>query len=86
MLDITVPKIGLQRPRVVSSIGESVAASVPEHVGVGLKLQLGLGPCSLDHAGKTSRGEGRSPFRGENERRLGSLLAPEPSQGAQFVP
>jgi hypothetical protein len=40
MLDITVSEIGLQRPRVVSSIGESVAASMPEHVRVGLEPQL----------------------------------------------
>jgi hypothetical protein len=86
MLDIAMPEVGLQRPRVVSPVGERVAACAPEHVRVVFEPQLRFGACTLDRAGKPRRGERRSALRGENERRLGLLLALEPPQGAQLVP
>jgi hypothetical protein len=70
----------------MSPVGERVAACVPEHMRVGLKSELGLRARPLDHAGKPSRGEGRSPFRCEDEGRLRLLLTLEPPQSAQFVP
>jgi hypothetical protein len=41
VLDVAVPKVGLQCPRVMSPVGERVATGVPEHVGVGLEPELG---------------------------------------------
>ena len=81
MLDVAVTEV-LQRSRVVASVGEGVAAGVPQHVRMGFEPQLRFGPCALDHAGKPRRGERRSPLRGEHERRLGLLFALEPPQGA----
>jgi hypothetical protein len=40
----------LQRPGVVAPVGQGVAASVPQHVGMGLEAELRLKPCPLDHA------------------------------------
>jgi hypothetical protein len=34
VLDVLVPHPGLDRPRIVASVSQSVAASVPEHMGV----------------------------------------------------
>ena len=38
----------------------------PQHVRVDFEPEFGLGACTLDDAGKPSRGEGRSPFRRED--------------------
>lgn len=62
MLNIAMAKIGLERAGVVALVGESVAAGVPQHVGVHLEAQLDLGPYSLDHASEPGRAEGRSPL------------------------
>ena len=86
MLDIAVPEKGLQRSRVVAAVCERVAAGVPQHVRVDLESELGCRACSLDHPSEASGGKRRATFGGENERRLWLLLAPEPTQGAQFVP
>jgi hypothetical protein len=63
VLDVTVPKVGLQRSRVVSPVGEGIAAGVPEHLEVRLKPELGLRPGAFDHAGEPSRGEGLTLLR-----------------------
>lgn len=76
----------MQGARVVPLVSQGVAAGVPEHVRVSLEAQLSLSPCSLDHAGKPSGAEGRSPFGREHERRLGLLLALKSPQRPQFVP
>jgi hypothetical protein len=34
VLDVFVPEIGLQRPRVVPTVGQRIAASVPKHMAV----------------------------------------------------
>jgi hypothetical protein len=43
VLDIAVPKVGLDRPRIVAVVGELVAAGVAQHVGVRLDAEVGLG-------------------------------------------
>ena len=67
------------------SVRQRVAAGVPEHVRVRLKAKLGLDACPLDHAGEAGGRERRAAFRGEDEGRLGLLLALKPPQGAQFI-
>jgi hypothetical protein len=52
----------------VSLVGQRVAASVPQHVRMGLEAELGLGPRPLNHPGKPSGSERRGPLRGEDER------------------
>jgi hypothetical protein len=42
-------KVGLQRASVVPSVGQGIAASVPEHVSVDLDPQLRRTPSTLDH-------------------------------------
>jgi hypothetical protein len=51
VLDILVTEISVQRPRIVPSVGEGIAAGVSEHVRVRLEAELRLDP--------------RSPGRGE---------------------
>jgi hypothetical protein len=63
MLDVAVPEVRLQCPRIVSLVGQSVAASVPEHVRMDLKGKLGLPTRSLDHAGEPCSAEGCSALR-----------------------
>ena len=55
ILDIAMPEIRLDRTRVVPIVGELVAASMAEHVGVRLDTQVGRGGCPLDQAGETGR-------------------------------
>src|SRR5262245_53997008 len=42
VLNVLVPEVSLQRPGIVPFIGQSKAAGVPEHVGMGRKTKLGL--------------------------------------------
>ena len=42
MLNVAAAEVGLHRPRLVSSVGQYVTASVPEHVWVHLEVKLGL--------------------------------------------
>jgi hypothetical protein len=50
MLDVTVSEIRLQRPLVMASVGQGVATSMPQHVGIGLKAQLGVKARSIIRA------------------------------------
>jgi hypothetical protein len=42
ILNVAMPEVGLDRPRIVTFVGELVAAGAAEHVGVGLNAQDGL--------------------------------------------
>src|SRR5215469_17712884 len=66
VLDVAVTEISLQRTGVVSPVGQCVAASMPQHVGVRLKAKLGLDPDPLHHPGKAGSGERRPTLRGEH--------------------
>ena len=85
MLNILVPEVGLQRARVVALIRQLVAASMAQHVRMGLEAELRLNPGPLDHAGEPGGAERRTTLGREHEWRLRVLLALEPPQGAQFV-
>jgi hypothetical protein len=54
-LNIAVPQVSLQRPRVDAVIGELVAAGVAQHVGVRLDAELGRERRTLDHAAESRR-------------------------------
>jgi hypothetical protein len=43
ILYVAMPHVGLDRPRVVTIVGELVAAGMTEHVSVGLDFQVGSG-------------------------------------------
>jgi hypothetical protein len=68
MLNVAVPKVRLQCPRVVPLVRQGITASVPNHVRVRLEAQLGLPARALDHAGETSGAERCPTFRGEPAR------------------
>ena len=55
ILNVAMPKVGLDRPRIVSVVGELIAAGMPKHVGVGFDALVGVYGCSLDHAGEPWR-------------------------------
>jgi hypothetical protein len=42
VLDVFVSEVGLQRPGVVSPVGQRIAAGVPEHVDVNLEWKTAL--------------------------------------------
>jgi hypothetical protein len=75
MLNIAVPKVSLQRPRIVSLVSQRVAAGVAQHVRVCLEPKLGHDPRPLDHAGKAGRAERRPALGGEDEGALRLLRA-----------
>ena len=60
MLDVAVPEVRLQRPRIVSFIRKRISTSMPEHVGVRFKGQFHLCPRSFDHAGEPSGAKRRT--------------------------
>jgi hypothetical protein len=74
MLNILVAQVRLQRPGIVPSIGQGIAAGVPEQVRVGLGGQLGDLASPLDHSGEASGGERRAALGSEYEGRPGLLL------------
>ena len=51
MLDVLVPQIGLQRPRVMPFVGQRIAAGMAQHVRMYLDVELGRDAEPLDHAG-----------------------------------
>ena len=67
MLDISVPKISLQRPGVVAFVRQSVTAGVPQHVGMRLEAESGLRPRTFHHAGKAGRRERRAALGREHK-------------------
>ena len=50
-----MPEMGLDRARVVTIVGELVAAGVAEHVGTRLDAEVGRDGRPLDHAGEARR-------------------------------
>jgi hypothetical protein len=69
VLDVLVPEVRLQRPGVVSLIGQRIAASVPQHVGVALEAELGRFPSPNNHLGEASGGKRRPTLGREHKRR-----------------
>jgi hypothetical protein len=65
VLDVAVAKVSLQRPGIVTFVGQRITASMAQHMRVRLESQLGLDPGSLDHASEPGRRERRAPLRGE---------------------
>ena len=55
VLDVFVPEIRLQSPRVVASVGQRKAAGMPEHVRMHFEAKLRLEPRLLDHAREALR-------------------------------
>ena len=85
VLNIAVPQIALQRPRIMPRIGQGVAGCVAQHMRVGLETQFGGFTSPLDHAREASGGEGRAALAGEHERRRWILLPLKPTQRPQLV-
>jgi hypothetical protein len=69
-----VPKVCLQRPRVVTPVRKLVPAGVPEHVRVRLDRKFGPGGGSINQAREASGGEWGAALRCEHEGRLRLLL------------
>jgi hypothetical protein len=55
VLNIAMPEIRLDRTRVVTIVGELIAAGMAEHVGMCLDAQIGRNGCPLNHAGESGR-------------------------------
>jgi predicted ATPase len=70
VLDVAVPKVGLQRPRVMPSIRQSETASMSQHVRVRLKWQLG------NSSLRTATSYARLMREQGREREARDLLAP----------
>ena len=85
MLDVSVPQVGLESPRIMSLVGQREAAGVPEHMGMRLEAQLGLAASAFHKPGKSARRERRAPLAGEHERRFGVLFSLQLSERSHFV-
>ena len=85
VLDVLVAQVSLQRAGVLPVVGKLETAGVPKHVRVSLDLQARSPGRSRDDAREAGDGERATALTGENERRLGVLLALKPAQGPQFV-
>src|SRR5262245_14260381 len=83
VLDVLVPEIMLQSPRVVTVIGEFEAAGVAEHVGMDGEWHLRRLPEPRNHPAEGNRAHGRSPLAQEQVTAW-LLLALKSTQGAQF--
>jgi hypothetical protein len=57
MLNVFVAQVSLQRPSIVPSIRQCVAAGVAKHMRVNA-CELGRFPGPRNHLGEASRGEG----------------------------
>src|ERR1700733_8048582 len=86
MLDVPMSKVRLEGSRVVASVRQRVAASMPEHMRVRLERQLRHSSCSFNHASEACGREGGSALRREHEGRFRLLLPLEPPESTQFVP
>jgi hypothetical protein len=58
-----VAQIRLDRTRVVTIVGELVAAGMAQHVGMRLDAQIGRDGCPLDHVGEAGCRQRRTAFR-----------------------
>ena len=65
----------LNCPRVVASVRQCVAASMPEHVGVNLEVEAGALTNALDQAINCIGRERAVPLRREDEAAVGELPA-----------
>ena len=63
VLDVLVTEIGLQRPGVVTLIGQGEATCMTKHVRVNFDLDPGNLCGSLQHPGKPGGGERRATLR-----------------------
>ena len=62
VLNVFLPQVCLQRPGIVTTVRQRIAAGMSEHVRVRLEAELGLDTCSFDHPGEAGRGERCSAF------------------------
>jgi hypothetical protein len=60
VLNVFMPKVRLQRPRIVTTVRQRIAARMSKHVRMRLEAKLRLDPCPFDHPRKASAAE-RSP-------------------------
>jgi hypothetical protein len=71
ILEITMPQVSLQGPRIDAVIRKLVAAGVAQHMGVRFDAEIRHDGCPLDHAREARRRERRAALRREYEGRLG---------------
>jgi hypothetical protein len=67
VLDVLVPKIGLQRSGIVTVVRQLVAASMSQHVRVNLEAEPGFDTGALDHLGKARLRKRRAALGQEHE-------------------
>jgi hypothetical protein len=63
VLNVSVPEIGLQRPSIVSGIGQRIATGMPQHVGMNPELEARLEAGPLYHLSEARRTERRATLR-----------------------
>ena len=70
VLDVLMPQIGLDRPRIGSLVRQFVARCMSQHVRVDLQIfHAGFGGHSLEHAAEARYGERGAAHADEHERR-----------------
>jgi hypothetical protein len=68
VLDVAMAEIGLQRAGIVAGIGQRKPARMAQHLRMGLEIEAGSSPDTLDHLGKTSSREWRTAIAHKHER------------------
>jgi len=79
MLDVLVPEVSLQRPRILSGIGQGKSTGVPQHVRVCLDLEPGGFRGSIDQLLEVRHRHRTAPLGHEQEGRLAFGLAVQPA-------
>jgi hypothetical protein len=57
VLNVFMPKVRLQRPRIVTTVRQRIAARMSKHVRMRLEAKLRLDPCPFDHPGEAGGGK-----------------------------
>jgi hypothetical protein len=73
ILDIAMAQVGLQRSRVMPSVGQRIATGMSQHMRVNLDPQLCSTPSSLDHSREARSAQRRTTLAHEDKRCMPAL-------------
>jgi hypothetical protein len=84
VLNVLMPEVGLQGPRIDAPVRQGEAGRMAKHVRMNLNFQPGVVPGPLDHAAEARDSERRAAHRDEDERVFRRLTS-QSAQCPQFL-